>query len=241
MKNLFIAGFCLMTIACMATAQPARAQDAKEFKRTVTVRGEASRQVSPDQATVNFSIVTRSKDPNLARSLNAEAGARAIKSIKDAGVPEKSIRLENLMLTPAREWDPDTRKYVELGYDVTRSVHVVIDSLDLVPGVVVRVVESGANRLEGVRYGLKSDTEIRTSVLAEAVASAKRRAEAMVASLGGELGEVLTINEEGISVPVPYVGPERMMVQKASADESEALPAGEIEVSANVSVTFSIK
>jgi len=241
MNKFLITGFCLLTLTSAVLLRPAAAQEMKEIKRTVTVRGEASRQVSPDQATVNFSIVTRSKDPNLARSLNAEAGARAIKSIVEAGVPKKSIRLENLILSPAREWNPDSRKYVELGYDVTRSVQVTLENLDLVPEVVVRVVESGANRLEGVRYGLKSDTDIRTAVLAEAVVSAKHRAAAMVAAVGSELGEVLTINEEGMSVPTPYVGAERMVAQKAMADESQALPAGDIEVSATVVVTFSIQ
>jgi len=241
MNTLIKTSLCLVGVFVLAGVYEAGAQPKKDFKRTVTVRGEASRQVSPDQATVNFSVVTRSKDPNLARSLNAEAGARAIKSVKDAGVPEKSIRLQNLMLSPAREWDPDTRKYNELGYDVTRSVQVTVDDLDLVAGVVVGVVESGANRLEGVQYRLKSDTDIRTMVLADAVQSAKRRAEAMVTALGGELGDVLTINEEGMSVPAPFVAGERMMVQKAMADESQALPAGDIEVSATVAVTFSIR
>lgn len=217
------------------------AQGNESDKRTVTVRGEAKRNVPPDQATVNFSIVTRSKDPNLARSLNAEAGSRAISTIEKAGIPSKAIRLQNLILTPAREWNPETRKYAELGFDVIRSVEVTIDDLELVPDVVVGVVESGANRLEGVRYGFKSDTEIRTEVLADAVKSAKTRAAAMVAALDAELGDVLTINEEGMSVPMPYYGAERMMVQKAAGDEAEALPAGDIEVSATVAVTFTIR
>jgi uncharacterized protein YggE len=63
----------------------------------------------------------------------------------------------------------------------------------------------------------------------------------MVTALEAELGTVVTISEEGLSMPTPYFGAERMMVQKASADESQALPAGEIEVSATVSVTFSIR
>jgi uncharacterized protein YggE len=213
----------------------------KKPVRTITVRGEAKRNVSPDEATVNFSIVTRSKDPNLARSLNAEAGSRAISAIESTGIPSKAIRLQNLALTPAREWNPDRRTYEELGFDVSRSVEVTVDDLDLVGEVVVKVVESGANRLQGVRYGLKSETEIRTQVLADAVTSAKSRAEAMVSALDTELGQVITISEESMSVPTPYFGAERMMVQKASADESQALPAGEIEVSATVSVTFAIR
>lgn len=233
--------FCLLAAVTLTGVQAVSAQDNKDFKRTITVKGEATHRVSPDQAIVSFSIVTRSKDPSLARSLNSEAGSRAIRSIEDTGVPKKDIRLLNLVLSPAREWNPDRRKYDELGFDVTRSVQVTVDSLDLVGDIVVRIVESGANRLEGVRYGLKSDTDIRTVVLSDAVQSAKRRAEAMVKALGSELGEVLTVNEEGMSMPVPYVGPERFMVQKAAADESQAMPSGDIEVSASVAVTFSIR
>ena len=231
----------LLGLMLLVTPILSAAQDSPPEKRIVTVRGEAKRNVTPDQAVVNFSIVTRSKDPSLARSLNAEAGSKAVRAVEAAGVPSKAIRLQNLMLTPAREWDPDTRTYNELGYDVSRSVEVTIDDLEIVADVVVGVVESGANRLDGVRYGLKSETEIRTQVLADAVTSAKARAEAMVAALGAELGDVQTINEEGMSFPTPYYGAERMMVQKASADEAEAMPAGEIEVSATVAVTFTIQ
>lgn len=241
MKHLPKASILILGLALLLNNTALMGQNEKPNQRTVTVRGEASRSVPPDQATVNFSIVTRSKDPNLARELNAQAGSRAMSALEDAGVPKKSIRLQNLVLTPAREWNPDTRNYVELGFDVSRSVEVTVDSLNLVADVVVGVVESGANRLEGVRYGLKSETEIKTHVLADAVRSAKTRAAAMVGALGAELGEVLTINEEGMSAPAPYFGAERMMVQKASADEAQALPAGEIEVSATVAVTFTIR
>jgi len=40
---------------------------------------------------------------------------------------------------------------------------------------------------------------------------------------------------------MPYYGAERMMVQKAAADESQALPEGQVEVSATVSATFAIR
>lgn len=238
MRNYLITGLATIGLLFASTVS---AQDNAAHPRAITVRGEAKEKVAPDQATVNFSIVTRSKDPNLARSLNAEAGSKIVAKIEALGVPSEAIRLQNLILNPAREWNPDRRTYIELGYDVTRSVEVTLEDLTLVGDVVVGVVESGANRLEGVQYGLKSETELRTRVLSSALMAAKDRAAAMVAAIGAELGEVLTISEEAMSMPMPYYGAERMMVQKAASDESQALPEGQIEVSATVSATFAIR
>lgn len=238
MRFTLVAG--LVTGGVLTLDQPAWAQDPNNQLRTITVRGEARASVPPDQATVTFSVETRSKDPNLARSLNADASTRAIKAVEKAGVPSKAIRLQNLILRPAREWNQDTRKYDDLGYDVTRTVEVRIENLELVADVIVGVVESGANRLDGVHYGLKSDTDVRTAVLADAVVSARTRAEAMAAALGAQIGEVLVVKEEGVAPPQPYFREEAMMLQKAAGDESQAVPAGDIEVSASVVVTFSL-
>ena len=238
MRN-YLPAFLAILVVLVASVGYAQTNDARP--RVISVRGEAKEKVSPDKATVNFSIVTRSKDPNLARSLNAEAGSKIVSKMEALGVPSDAIRLQNLILNPAREWNPDRRNYIELGYDVTRSVEVTIEDLSLVGEVVVGIVESGGNRLEGVQYGLKSETELRTRVLSAALVAAKMRAAAMVGAIGAELGDVLTISEEAMSVPMPYYGAERMMVQKAAADESQALPEGQVEVSATVSATFAIR
>jgi uncharacterized protein YggE len=214
-----------------------------EKTRTVSVSGEGKVAAEPDQATVQFSVVTRHEDPEAARAANAEASALALRQIRDAGVDEEDIEMQHLSLNPAREWDPEKRKHIDVGFEVNRSVSVEVDDLSLVPTLVARIVQSGANRIGGVQYGLSNDGEIRSEALSRAVANARAKARVMVAELGESLGRVISIHEQSVQVPMPVMRSLAMSpsAEKAADPNPEAYAPGSIEVTAQVSATFAIE
>lgn len=221
-------------------APTAGAQTVPEGLRTVSVTGEGVIRAEPDQATLRFGVVTEAASAENAREANAAAASRALNAVRELGVPERKIRLETLSLQPRREFDPETRRYRELGYEAVREVVVELDDLELLPVVVAQVVESGANRLNGIAYDLQNRDAVRSEALREAVLTARTKAALLAETLGEGLGAVHSINEQSFDFPRPmYRAAMAMDMAKAeAAPEPEAYAAGEIEVRAVVAVTF---
>jgi uncharacterized protein YggE len=127
---------------------------AQTQERSITVQGTSTVHMEPDMATVRFGIVTRAQDPEAARTENATASKNAMNAVRDLGIQDRKIRLEQLRLNPAREFNPDTRRYEDAGFEVTRILVVNVLDLDALPTLIAHVIQQGANRLDGVSYEL---------------------------------------------------------------------------------------
>src|SRR5690625_5876366 len=79
------------------------AQDAD--KRTVSVSGEGVHRVAPDMATVRFGVVSQAVNAEDARRENEAAAREALNAVRELGIDEARIRLENLRLQPWREYN----------------------------------------------------------------------------------------------------------------------------------------
>jgi uncharacterized protein YggE len=225
-------------------AWPLQAQDAAHGPiAQITVSGEGVIKTLPDIAHVEFAIVTRNERPDRARVENADASADALNAIRALGVEEKDIQLQNLQLGPLREYDPDKRTYIEKGYEATRSLMVTVRDLEMLPDLIATLVDEGANRMNSIQYGLDDRDEIELKVLQLAVARAKQKAMVMAEQLGVEVGVVLQLNEQGISVPSPVMRMEASfdLASSKGSGNPDAYASGQIEVRANVIAVFRIK
>jgi len=214
---------------------------AQERAHTVTVSGEGVIKTAPDMATVWFAVVTHDALPERARALNAEASAQAMNAVRALGIEEKEIRLEGMQLAPRRVYDPDRRVYEQDGFDATRTVRVTLHDLDLLPEMVARVVEGGANQINNIQYGLDDRSSIELEVLARAVERAREKASVMATHLDRALGKAIQITEQGVSVPQPRLRMEATEMVAMSKDDTgtpDAFSGGEMEVRASVSVVF---
>jgi hypothetical protein len=222
---------------------PTGAVLAQEEARTVRVSGEATVAAQPDQATVRFGIVSRAETAERARTQNAAAAKTAMNAVRELGVPEEKMRMETLRLQPRREYNPQTKEYEEKGYEATRQVVVELADLEQLPRLIARVVQRGANRLEGVEYELSDRTAVRNDALRKAAMNARDKAQLLTTSLDATLGSVRQITEEdfGYEEPQPRI---RMTSAKSanaeSAPEPDAYAAGEITVRARVQVVFDL-
>jgi hypothetical protein len=225
-------------------AVPGRAQDDSSIERVVRVSGEGTVRAAPDRATVRFGVVSRAETAEAARSQNAAAARSAMNAVRELGLAEEKIRMETLRLQPRREYDPETQTREERGYEATRQVVVELEALEQLPRLVTRVVQRGANRLEGIDYGLQDRTAARNDALRQAAQDAREKAQLLAESLGAALGPVRQIDEQsfGFNPPTPRV---EMQFAKSrgedAAPEPDAYAAGEIEVNATVQVTFSLQ
>lgn len=225
--------------------QSANAQESMKLSLSqVTVSGEGVITAMPDMATVHFSVVSRHKNPDIARTDNEKASAAALNAIRALGVEEKDIQLQNLQLNQIREYNNERQIYIDRGYEATRSLVVTVRNLDKLPDLVAALISNGANRMDSIQYGLDDRDAVELEVLRLAVARAKKKASTIVDELGLELGTVLQLQEQGVFIPSPVyhmeAGDMAGMASKSGGDPA-AYASGQIEVRASVTVVFSIK
>lgn len=220
------------------------AQEGAEPPRTVRVTGESSVRVAPDRATVRFGIMSEAKTAEAARTQNAQAAKSAMNAVREMDVPEEKMRMESLRLQPRREYNPETQKHEDKGYEATRQVVVELSDLEQLPRLVTRVVQQGANRVDGISYGLSDRSATRNEALQQAARHAREKADLLATTLDAELGPVQQIQEQSFGVDQPQPRVEMQFAKSArdeAAPEPEAYAAGEIEVSASVQVTFGLR
>ena len=216
-------------LATTAAAQPA--------PRTVTVSGEGVVSVAPDRAVIRLGVQTRASTAAGALREHEQDVAAVLARVRSFGVPDRDIEIAALQLGEDYGRDGPT------GYRATRVVAVTLDSLRAVPELVATVVESGANRLDGIDYTLRSAERYRLEALDRAVAQARAEAERLAAA-GARVGPVLWIQEGDVQTVQPPV-PARMREGGAPAaappaPQPGAYSAGSSQVRARVVVQYEL-
>jgi len=240
MQQLLI-GFVVLLASSVLGPMAGHAQDAPASPRTISVSGEGTVNVEPDQATVRFGVVTQDDDAEVAREENAEIASRAMNTIRDLGIAERKIRMETLRLQPRREYNRETRSYDNRGYEAIRQVVVEVDDLTQLPTLVTRIVQQGANRLDGINYDVADREAVRNEALAEAAQQARTKAQLLAETLDAQVGPPRQISEQNFNFPRPSFRVESAAMAKSdAAPEPDAYAAGEIEVTASVQVTFDL-
>ncbi|WP_263787177.1 SIMPL domain-containing protein [Salinibacter grassmerensis] len=237
-----VRSFWLVVFAAFfAVAGPVAAQD--DDRSTVSVSGEGTVTAQPDQAVVRFGVVTRAATAEQARSQNASSAKDALNAVRALDVPDEKMRMERLRLQPRYEYNDEKNQRERVGYEATRQVVVELDRLELLPQLVADIVNSGANRVDNIDYQLSDRTQFRNEALREAARAAREKARLLSETLDARLGAVRTINEQSFDFVRPQPRVARMEMAKTTStgqEEPEAYAAGEIEVSAQVQVTFGL-
>ena len=113
--------FCpvlLSVLLCVFAVSSATAQD--DDRSTVTVSGEGTVMAQPDQANVQFGVVTRAETAQQARSENATAAKKAMNAVRALDVPEEKMRMESLRLQPRYEYNDEENRRERVGYESSR-------------------------------------------------------------------------------------------------------------------------
>jgi uncharacterized protein len=241
------------TVSAMIPAYAECNCQTKEDPRTISVNGSANLRVSPDKATVKFTIYNIDKSPEKARLNNTDTAKKVLNAVRALDIPEKKIHLENLSINEEFQYNPKNGSNESKGYRANRSFTVEIEKLDIgskalaekIADVVATVVSNGSNQLESVQYGLVNQDEYNSQVLNTAIKNAKLKAEGLLKSIGAELGKVRTVNE---SYNQPYIRRDfamaKAMAYSADGAAMESSPdsfsEGDLEINGNVSVVFEI-
>jgi uncharacterized protein YggE len=228
------------------TLQPAAAQPAGPAPSgtpRLTVVGRAAIDLPPDFATVQIGVAARGATASVALSDNSNAVARTIAIAKAMGVEPPDVATSAVSLSPAvktvrgpgggLDQQPD-------GYQASNVVTVRLADMARLGEFLRQAVESGANRIDGVSFGLRAPDVAERQAGAAATRDAMARAAAVAGAAGVVLGPL-----ESIAIPPRGDGPSAPMatMRLSASAPARAVPieAGTITVSSEVEIVWALR
>jgi len=224
-----------------ALSGPARAGDEDGRLRVI---GRAQAETAPDFASVEIGVESRGATPAAALDAASRAARGLIDTARALGVTEADIATASLSLQPAtktvRGPDGSVREQAD-GYVAGNRVQVRLAEMGRLGELLRRALDSGANRIEGVSFGLRDPGAAQAAVQVAAVKDARAQAERLAEAAGVRLGAALSIespprSESRPPMPAPFA--------RAAAPRGRApvpVEAGSIETSAEVEAVFAIR
>lgn len=208
---------------------------------TVSADGEA--RVSPDEATVRLGVSAQAPTARAAQDqVNRTAGA-ILEAVRKLGISADRIQTSELNLGPVYGQGRPDREPQEpriVGYQASNVVSIQVEQLEKIGPVIDAGLGAGANRLDTVMFGLRDDRKARTEALTHAVEEARVKADALARALKVRLVRILEVAEGGIAVmPQPFLKAGRMAME-SSAMADTPVSAGQVGVSASVTIRWEI-
>lgn len=238
-------GLALVCLGLPLAAQaqrPAAEENDMDLVPLLSVSGSGQARVAPDEASVRLGVLAQAKTARAAQEQVNRVANAILASVQALGVRPEQIQTSELNLSPLySQGRPEEGRIEEpriTGYQASNVVIITLQDLTKVGPVIDAGLAAGANRLDGVFFGLRNDQAARAQALTAAVAEARSKAEALAKAAGVRLGDLVEITEGGIAV-TPVFRQERMaMANLQSADT--AVSSGQVGVDASVTLRYRI-
>lgn len=229
-----------LIVAAYAHAQPQ--PPAAPAPPSLLVTGQATVDAPADQVEIVISVVTEAENSKEAADDNNRKAARVLEAIRRAGLDAKEATTGSFQVQPKIVY-PDPRSGGDTtpritGYRVENSIRVKTRKLAILGAVVQSAIDAGANRIESMNFSLADEKSVRLSALREAVQSARAEANAVAAASG-----VTIVGIRRLSIDQDFSQPRfarTAMLQGAGAESAPPLVAGDVSVTARVSIEFDI-
>ena len=203
---------------------------------TVTASGAGTTQAVPDTAEMSFGVTTLSANAKLALDEAAKSAAQIASALKKQGIADEDIQTQDVSVYP-QTVDQDGKQVIT-GYQASLSVRVKVRDIAKLGEVISAANAAGANNVSGPTFTIDDPAPARAKAIDEAVADARKSAEAMAKAAGKSVGEVLSMSSSDVGM-VP--GPMFSTSDMAGAAKSVPIEPGQLDITANVVVVFELK
>ncbi|VXB04465.1 conserved exported hypothetical protein [Flavobacterium sp. 9AF] len=223
----------ILTFVLVFTTMMNQAQENKLIPvPQVTVSGEGKIKVVPDEVIITVGVENSGTDAKEVKKKNDETIDLVIKTIKGKGIPVADFQSERVSLY--KNYDYQTKKN---SYVASQTLKIHLKDLSKYEAIMMDLVNTGINQIQGVEFKSSKLKEYETEARKKAVLDAKMKAEDYVLVLGQKIGKAIIISDTSTpNYPQPMY---RNVMLKAEMDTAnETLAIGEIEVTANVTISF---
>lgn len=202
----------------------------------LTVIGEGTIHVRPDQAKITLGVVTQSADVQSAQQENASISNEVIEALKKLGIEESAITTAHYTIHP--RYDFVEGQSILRGYEVEHLIEVLIKNLDIIGNVYETAIRHGANRSGGIQFIIANQEAFYQEALKRALRNAFDKATVISQAIGARLNRIPTkITEQ--SQPQERV--HQVFSAQATSIQTEGIPpiqTGEMTIQAIIQVVY---
>ncbi len=208
----------------------------------LTLNASATIWKPADELQLKIGIVTLHTTAEQALFENSSKMNAVINHIEAAGLTKEDYETSNFSIhptyTPTPHHPPHDWKPSINGYEVTNTLLIHTDKLNLIGKIIDLANGAGANQISDIRFGLKNPRQYWAEALSAAGSNAVHDAETIAASTGVRLVRVLSISLHNTQVH----GRELSMACMAKACGAQPTPIepSDVSIVAHVSVVYEI-
>lgn len=224
----------ILTLVLMTTVY---AQEHKPVPM-INVAGEGKVKVVPDQVSISISMETKGTKAEEVKRENDKKMDGILKFIKKSNIPSEDFQTQRIALNP--NYDYEKKKY---NYIAIQSIQILVKDLSKYDSLMEGIVNEGINRIDNVEFKSSKMIQLQSEARKLAIKEAKSKADDYVSVLGQKVGKAIVISDNSQSyIPQPRMyAMKSMAMDKVEAAPRETLAIGEIEIIANVSVSFALE
>jgi uncharacterized protein YggE len=207
----------------------------------ITVTGQAEVKVVPDEVIFNLEVVTLNLNLQLSKRENDERVKKILTLARSYQIDANDVQTDYLQITPKYSNQEDERKNaIFLGYEMSKKVVIRLRDVSKVEGLLSAVLESGANRVQGIDFRSTQMRKYRDQARSMAIKAAQEKAIALTREIGQKIGKAHSISE---NVYAPSYNANAQNVAYSNmrgtyTEEENTIALGQISVSASVTVSF---
>ena len=210
----------------------------EDTQKTISLTGAGTASATADEATIRMGVEVTKDSAAEAISDNAESITGVIDALLLHGISEDDIQTTSYSVYPQYDWTEDGR--VLLGYTVTNMVQVTVKDLDIVGDVIDAAGSAGANRMDGISFGLSDAKmqELKNTAYVLALGDATDKADLIAETLGLTISGVQSVTENSYVPARTYVETTDMGGEMAMSRAPTPIISGDLSVSVNVHIVF---
>ncbi len=230
----------LLSLPCSGFAEP----------RLITVTGESTIQVIPDEVVLTLGVETRDKNLGTAKKENDSRVQKIISIARKYRIEEKHIQTEQMHIAPQYHHIDGSLAFRD--FRVEKSIVIILKKVSEFENLLTDILEAGANYVNNIQFRTGRLKIYQDKARSMAVTVAREKAQTLAGQLGQKIGLPYLIREEPsewyswYNVASPRAGRSMlyntMQTDVSSAPESEnTIALGQIQVSARMTVTFELE
>lgn len=214
---------------------------------TISTSGTSTLTVDSNKAEVYVKIVTLEKTAQESKNRNSQASGNVIKALKKEGIKDADIETSQFSISPKYDYQEvmntpvRNTKQVLVGYEVTNILKVTTQNLEKAGKLIDVAVDSGANEIDRVSFGLtkEREKEVKQQAMVMASDDAKDKAAALATNLGVSLLKPVSISESSFYYQPYAIYSEADSLMKSAAET--AISPQKLDVSASVALVYEIR
>lgn len=203
----------------------------------VTVMGEGTVKVVPDEVSIQVSVETQGKKALDVKTENDKAVDAVVQYLKNQGIASKDVQTQQVRLN--KNYDYNTKVY---SYNATQSITILLKDISTYDKIIAGLMDSGINRIDGISFGSSKMEALKSEARQNAIRDAKMKATEYSGVLNQTVGKAVQITELGQTPPMPIQRYKMMDMAMAEGNlgSGETLAVGEMTIKAQINVSFEL-